>query len=235
EFEEIVDFLKRELSFKETFHKILYKRIISEAAQQHGILVASDEVQTEANRMRREFQLEKAADTFVWLNQQGINADDWEAGIRDRLLAQKLTEHLFASEISAYFAQNKVNFDQVVLYHFVVPYASLAQELFYEIEEEEISFYEAAHLYDVDEARRLRCGYEGNFSRWHFKPDLAAKIFGAQPRAVLEPVKSEAGYDLYMIENFITAELTNEIRQRILHDLFQEWLDRELTYLLNKA
>ncbi len=106
-----------------------------------------------------------------------ISVEEWADGIRDRLLAHHLAEFLFGQDIEKIFAQNKLDFEQVLLYQIVVPYEKLAQELFYEIEEEEISFYEAAHLYDLDERRRHQCGYEGKLYRWALKPEIAAVAF----------------------------------------------------------
>ena len=93
--------------------------------------------------------------------------------------------------------------------------------------------FEAAHLYDLDERRRLTCGFEGKVSRWKLKPDLAAKVFAANPREVVEPIQTDAGFELLMVEEFVAAELTPETRQQILDKLFQEWLESELNYLIH--
>ncbi|MFM7424755.1 MAG: hypothetical protein ACKO7W_07170 [Elainella sp.] len=37
---------------------------------------------------------------------------------------------------------------------------------------------------------------------------------------------------LLMVEEFISAELTPEIRQEIIQRLFREWLESELNYLI---
>ena len=82
-----------------------------------------------------------------------MTIEAWEAGIRDRLLAQKLARSLFDREIRSFFAHNKLGFEQALLYQILVPYQKLAQELFYQIEENEINFFQAAHLYDIDKRR----------------------------------------------------------------------------------
>jgi parvulin-like peptidyl-prolyl isomerase len=115
-----------------------------------------------------------------------------------------------------------------------VPYEQVAQELFYQIEESEISFYEAAHLYDVDDRRRYVCGYEGKVNRWSLSPEIAAAIFSANIGQVVGPLKTEQGYHLFWAEEFIPATLTPEHRQEIQHKLFQDWLNQELNYLLNQ-
>ncbi len=215
--------------------KILAQRIIEKAAQERDITVTPEEIQTEADSIRYGKRLEKASDTLAWLVDQMVTADEWEKGIGDRLLAQKLAEHLFDKKVEKYFAQNRLDFDQFILYQIAVPYEQLAQEIFYQIEEEEISFYEAAHLYDIDEKRRYICGYEGKVHRWNFKPDIAAVIFRTPIPVgeILGPLKTDQGYHLFRIEEFIPAELTPERRQEIINRLSKEWLEGEFNYMLH--
>ncbi|HCF26383.1 MAG TPA: peptidylprolyl isomerase, partial [Cyanobacteria bacterium UBA11049] len=186
-----------------------------------------------ANQVRREKRLEKAADTLAWLKEEMLSPDDWEGGIRDRLLSQKLAKFLFDKEIQKAFAQNKIDFEQVSLYQIVVSSNKLAQELFFQIEEREISFYEAAHLYDIDEKRRCQCGYEGKLQRWKLKADLAAAIFTSQPGEVVGPIQIAQSYHLLMVEEFIPAELTPETYQEILDRMFKQWLAGEINYMLH--
>ncbi|NEQ26674.1 MAG: peptidylprolyl isomerase [Microcoleus sp. SIO2G3] len=196
-------------------------------------LRSPEEIQAEANRLRYEKRLEKAADTLAWLASEMISVEDWEAGICDRILAKKLAESLFSKEVEKVFAQNRLDFDQILLYQIVFSDAKLAQELFYQIEDREISFYEAAHLYDVDERRRQQCGYEGKLFRWNLKPDLATVVFSAKPGEVLGPLKTEQGHHLLMVEAFIPAQLTPQRYQDILDRMFKEWLISELNYMLH--
>ena len=228
----IVSFLKRNIQLREVYEKILQQSVIERVARERGIAVTPEEIQAEAERQRRERRLEKASDTLAWLAAQKITPDDWEAGICDRLLAQKLADHLFAKEVEKFFAQNRLDFDRVLLYQIIVTDFNLAQELFYQIEEREISFYEAAHLYDIDEKRRQQCGFEGKLDRWQFKPDIAAAVFGAPIGVASGPLQTALGYHLFMVEEFIPAELTPQRYQDILDRIFKEWLTSELNYML---
>jgi parvulin-like peptidyl-prolyl isomerase len=233
ELDDIVSFLKKDIQLKDVCQRILYQRVIQQAAQERELTVTPEEIQAEANRQRREKRLEKASDTLAWLADQMITADDWEAGICDRLMAKKLAHFLFAKEAEKFFAQNKLNFDQILLYQIIVPYDKLAQELFYQIEEEEISFYQAAHLYDIDERRRHHCGCEGKLYRWSLKPDLAAVVFSGKIGEVLGPITTEQGYHLLLVEEFIPGELTPERYQDLIDRMFKEWLASELNYMLH--
>ncbi|MDY7022400.1 MAG: peptidylprolyl isomerase [Cyanobacteriota bacterium] len=230
EADKVVEYLKQELQMRDIQQGILCRQIVENAAGARSITISPEDIQHEADQFRYSNRLENASQTYEWLDKQLISADDWEDGIYQRLLSKKLAQHLFDQQVETYFAQNKIQYEQAILYRLLVPYQPLAQELFYQIEEEEISFFEAAHLYDTDERRRLACGFEGKLSRWQIKPELSAQVFAAGPRDLIGVIQSESGYELWMPEEFIPAKLTDEIRQQILDTLFQEWLESELNY-----
>jgi parvulin-like peptidyl-prolyl isomerase len=235
EFEEIIDFLKQKMLLKEICQKILDQRIVDNAIAEKKIKVTLEDIQVECNTIRYGKRLEKVSDTLAWLEDQMLTSDDWETSIRNCLNSKKLAEHLFESEVEKYFSQHRLDFDEFVLYQIIVPFEPLAREICYQIEEKEISFYEAAHLYDIDEKRRNLCGYEGKVKRWSFPPDIAALIFKT-PIAlgeILDPIKTNQGYHLFMIEEFIQATLNSQARQAIINKLFQEWMNNEMNHLLH--
>ncbi|BAY39066.1 hypothetical protein NIES2111_34160 [Nostoc sp. NIES-2111] len=231
--EEIVNFLKKEMNLKEVYQKILFQRVIWQVAEARGITVTTEEIEAEANRQRREKHLEKAADTLAWLADQLVSPEDWELGIRDRLLSQKLANLLFAEKVEAFFFQNQLEFEQVSLYQIIVDSQKLVQEIYYQIEDEEISFYEAAHLYDIDISRRQKCGYEGKLYRFDLPTNIAAVIFRSSPKQLIGPIQTNQGYHLFMVDNFFSAELTSERYQEILNNMFQQWLVMEVDNILN--
>ena len=230
--EEIVNFLKAKISLRKIYEEILFQRIINSSAAIRGVNVTIEEIEAEANRQRRENHLEKATDTIAWLSAQLVTPNDWEHGIKNRLLADKLAEELFAKDVETFFYQHRREFEQVILYEIIVSDQKFSQELYYQIEEGEISFYDAAHRYHIDEQCRQKCGYEGAVYRWSIQPDIAAIIFNVPPQHLIGPVKTYKGYHLLMIEEMIPAELTVNRYKQILKQMFQQWLVSELEYLL---
>lgn len=230
---EIVEFLRQNLQLRSVCQQMIYQRIINQATIDRNLTITPSEIQAEADRTRYELRLESVTRTMEWLDEQLATPEAWEAGIRDRLLTLKLRDALFTADVERVFVQSRLDFEQISLYRIRVPYHPLAQELFYQIEESEISFYEAAHLYDIDEQRRLRCGFDGRLHRWNFEPDIAAQLFGASIGQVLGPFAIDHSYDLLMVGEFLPAELVDETRNVILERLFQEWLESELNYFIH--
>jgi parvulin-like peptidyl-prolyl isomerase len=233
ELTELENYLKQNIQIKQICQEITYDKIVTQAATARNISLTEEEIQAEAHRQRRTMGLEKATDTFAWLNSQLITDENWEAGIRNSLLRKKLAEVLFTQEAKVFFGQNKLNFDSILLYQIIVPYEQLAWEIFYQIEEQEISFYQAAHFYDINEKRRYMCGYEGKIYRYSLSPQVEAIVFGAKVGEVISPFQTEQGYHIALVEEFISAELTPEVHQEILNKMFNEWLANELIYLLH--
>jgi parvulin-like peptidyl-prolyl isomerase len=229
---DIIAALKYRTELKTVCQQVIESKVIAKAAEDRGLVVTSAEIQAEADRIRRELKLERASDTMTWLTGELLTPEEWETSIRDRLLRQKLQVTLFEQDVERVFAQNRLDFEQVVLYQIMVPYAQLAQEVFYQIEEAEIGFYEAAHLYNLDIKQRYQCGYLGAVHRWNLHPDLAAQVFAASPHSVLGPIQIENQYFIIKVEEFIAPQLNAENRQTISTRLFKEWLETEVNYVL---
>jgi parvulin-like peptidyl-prolyl isomerase len=232
EAQEVIEILKKRVQLKDVCMKILHQKIINHAVETYNVQIKDEEVQAEGDKLRLQKHLEQASDTLAWLDEELISPEDWEAGIYEDLATQKLATHLFSKKVESSFNQNQHKFEQVLLYQILVPYKKLAWEIFYQIEEEEISFYHAAHLYDIDEQRRIKCGYEGTLYRHNLKPDIAALVFGSQAGAVIPPFQSEQGYHIFLVDRFIPPQLTDELYQELLDQMFEAWLASELNHIL---
>lgn len=230
--DEIVGRLKKNLMYRSVIRQIAAQATVNRVANERGISITTEDIEAEAERMRRDKRLEKASDTHKWLSEQMIAVEDWEAGIGDRLLSQALAKDLFDKEVESYFAQNKLDYDLLALYRIVVPNEALAQEIFYQVQEEEISFYEAAHLHDNNEMRRYCCGFEGKIYRWSLSADIAPTIWSAKIGEVIGPLQLEEMYHLFWVEDCVSATLTPDIRKAIIDKMFNDWLDRELQLIL---
>ena len=231
---EIINYLGQMLQLREICQRIICQKIINSTAQTQGLVVTSEEVQLEMYHIRSEQTLENYVETSIWLANELISLNDWELGIRNRLLTQKLSKAMFSGEVEHFFSQHQADFDQILLYRITVPYERLSQELFYQIEEEEISFYEAAHLYNTDWTYKLHCGYHGIKYRRDLSPDIVETVFNAREGEVIGPIKSaNEAYDLWLVEAQIPARLTPELHDNIVNQLFQEWLENELITYMN--
>jgi PPIC-type PPIASE domain len=228
---EVIQYLKANFQLKALCQGILSRQLIEQAADEKGVVVTEAEVQAEINRWRHQNKLQKGSDALAWLKEQMLSVQDLEMAMRDRLLFSKLSQSLFETEAKRLFMQNKPDFDQVLLYQIAVADHSLAKELFFQLEEQEISFFETAQVYNLDPERRQNCGYEGLCYRRTLKPNIAAYVFNASPDTVLPPLKTAQGYTIFYAKAFVPAQLSPDLHQSLINELFQNWLTQELNRL----
>ena len=224
----IAEFLQERLQYRQTYEGWIENQILRSTALEKGLTVPEEDIQTEADRQRHELRLERAEDTLAWLDSEQVTPDQWEQGIKDKLLRSLIAEHLFAGDVDRIFVENKLNYDRRSVYRLEIADAAIAQELFYQIEDGEISFFEAAYLYLEDEEKRDRCGFEGLLHRWELPKAHAAVIFEAQTQQVLSPIETEAGFVLFWVGRIVPAMLTPELRTKILNESLDQWLAAEL-------
>ena len=120
------------------------------------------------------------------------------------------------------------------MYEVVLDDEDLAMELFYAIQEGEMSFHEVAHQYIRDTELRRCGGYLGRVPRTDLKPEVSAAIFSATSSLastspqLLKPIITSKGAHLILVEEIIQPELDKSLRQKILSNLFLNWLKQQV-------
>jgi hypothetical protein len=224
---QIVELLQERLTYRKICEDWIQAQILRSAASEHGVQVSEEDIQTEGDRQRHERRLERSSDTLAWLASEQVTPEQWEQGIKDQLLRSLMAEHLFAGDVERIFAENQLNYDRRTVYRLDVLERTFSQELFYQIEGREISFFEAVYTYGQTEEVRDRCGFEGLRHRWEFLNSQAQVIFEAQEHQVLAPLETETGFVLFWVGRIIPGVMTPEIRTKILNELLEEWLVEE--------
>jgi parvulin-like peptidyl-prolyl isomerase len=144
------------------------------------------------------------------------------------VLSGKLAQHLFANKVEAFFVKHQLDYAGVVMYEVVLDDEELAMELFYGIQEGEMSFYEVAHQYIQDTELRRKGGYRGIVHRQELKAEISAAVFAATPPQVLKPIVTSKGVHLILVEEIIEPEFDNKLRYQILSDLFAGWRKQQI-------
>ena len=114
------------------------------------------------------------------------------------------------------------------MYEVVLDDEDLAMELFYGIQEGEMSFYEVAHQYVQDTELRRKGGYQGIVQRKELKPEISSAVFAAAPPQVLKPIVSAKGLHLILVEEIIQPQLHDKLRYQIISYLFISWLKQQI-------
>ena len=226
--DDILEEVKQSGKIPEIIEAITTRKLIAAAAAEAGIQVETEELQDAADQFRIVSQLGSAEQTWAWLEKHAMTLDEFEAMVYNGAIYEKLANHLFADKVEAYFFENQLDYAGVVMYEVIIDDEDLAMELFYGIQEGEMSFYDVAHQYIQDIELRRSGGYQGVVSREQIKPEISAAVFGAKPPEVLKPIVTSKGVHLILVEEIIEAQLDDKLRSKILLNLFSEWTKQQI-------
>jgi parvulin-like peptidyl-prolyl isomerase len=215
--------------FPQLIQGIFRRKIIEEQVQKAGINPTGVELQQAADRFRLINQLESAEATNQWLQDRSLSIDDFEYMITQDLLSSNLAEHLFGKEVEKIFHQNILDYGGAIIYEVILEDKDLAMEIFYSLQEGDLSFADVAHQYiQVPELRR-RGGYVGRVERKQLLPEVSAAVFAAKPPQLLAPIITAVGVHLIQVEEIIEPKLDERLRQQILTEMFDRWLTETIT------
>jgi parvulin-like peptidyl-prolyl isomerase len=207
---------------------IVTRKVIANAAAEAGIKVETEELQKAADKIRLMNKLISADDTWAWLEKHSLSIDDYEEIVYSSVISSKLATHLFADKVESYFFENQLDYAGVVMHEVVLDDEDLAIELFYAIEEGEMSFYDVAHKYIQDKELRRKGGYRGIVRRKELKPEISTHIFVAKPPQVLKPIVASKGVHLILVEEIIKPQLEPKLRLEIITDFFAGWVKEQV-------
>ncbi len=225
---EIIHEIKLSCQIPTIVKSIISRNIIIDAAQETGIKVETEELQGAADSLRMMNKLENAEVTWSWLQKHGLSLDDFEELVYYNVVSSKLAEHLFADNVEQFFVENQLDYAQIVMYEVVFDDLDLAMEMFYAIQEGEISFPEVAHQYIQNDEIRRCGGYKGILSRINLKPEISTALFAATPPQILKPIVSSQGVHLINVEEIIAPKLNKTLHFKIISHLFSEWLKQQI-------
>jgi parvulin-like peptidyl-prolyl isomerase len=226
--EDILKQVKLSLKTSELIEAIITRKMIANTAEEVGIKLEAEDLQEMADKYRKMYKLLSEEDTWAWMKKNHLSLDDFEEFVYYQGLASKLAVHLFADKIEPYFYEHQLDYAGVVMYEVVLEDEDLAMELFYSIQEGEMSFYDVAHKYIEDKELRRKGGYRGILYRKDLKPEISAAVFAATPPEVLKPIVTSKGVHLILVEEIIERKLDNWLRNKIATDLFNEWVSNSL-------
>ncbi len=226
--EDILHQVKLELKIPELISGIVAHKIITSAAEKAGIKVETEELQQGADRIRLTNQLDSIDKTTAWLEKHGLSLDDFEENIYINSISNKLAQHLFADKVEAYFFEHQLDYTGAIIYEVVLDDEDLALELFYGIQEGEMSFYDVAHQYIQEPELRRTGGYRGIVRRQDLKSSISAAVFAAKPPEIIEPITTNSQVHLILVEEIIQPQLDDKLHSQILSDLFSVWLNQQI-------
>jgi parvulin-like peptidyl-prolyl isomerase len=211
--------------------QIVTRKVVMDAAAEAGIKVEAEELQQAADQIRLISKLKTADETWEWLKKNCLSLDDFEEMVYTNVISGKLAQHLFGDKVEPWFVEHQLDYAGAVIYEVVLDDEDLAMELFYALQEGEMSFFEIAQQYIQDTELRRRGGYRGIVRRGEMKAEISAAVFAAKAPQVLKPIVSAKGVYLIWVEKVVKPLLDDKLQYQIISDLLGVWVKQQLEKL----
>jgi parvulin-like peptidyl-prolyl isomerase len=220
--------------FRDEFLLPWLKRRLLEALVAHAPVEALCHVpDQQLVRLARQLRLTGVDHLDRWCQRHAITLASLEAvaSFQDRL--QAATETIWGDEVPGRFLERRSTLDQVTLTVLRFEDADLAQELYFQLLDGETSFAQLIERYgsQPDQPPRALVGPVG-FDQLHPLLARAAERYG--PGVLIPPLDLNGRVHLLRVEALNKARLDATMRQRLLLELRQQWLDHQLQRLLER-
>lgn len=230
--EDFIKYLKLSNEFPYLLDKLIRHKVTVHAAQSQGVKISTAELQQAADDFRRYMGLHRAQDTQEWLDQMGVELDDFENYITERIYKRKILKKLANEEaIQAHFKLNAPQFDRVDIKHIVVQGKGKAKELEMIFEEAPDSFDEMVQEHSLDSETKAAGGFIGAVTRGMLPDEIDARVFNAQSGDIVGPfqIDDQGLYEIIQIVAFHAAELDDEARVEIGEMIYDQWLSDQMS------
>ena len=221
-----VKLLKLTGRFDGLMEDIVKDKLAVHAAKRQNILITPEEIQERADQIRRVWGLHRASDTNKWLDAKGISIDDFEQFIIEMLYHEKIMEQVSNEEaVKTYFNLNSPQFDSIEVSHILIDSEGKAKELMAILEDDPESFPDMAREHSLADTREAG-GYIGKVLRGALQPEVEGKVFNATEGDLLGPFPSadENFFEIFTIDNKVSAELNEETMDEVRRIVGDEWL-----------
>ncbi|MGL6344581.1 MAG: peptidylprolyl isomerase [Waterburya sp.] len=172
-------------------------------------------------------QLTTETEKLAWLERYQLDSEQFIAIATRDLKIAKFKQVTWGEQVKHYFFHHKQQFDRVIYSIIWVEDRDLAQEIYFRLEEKEQSFTQLAQQYSqVTEAPTGRTVGPVEFKAL---PQPFKKAFAINhEEGKTLPMRLGKWMAVVRLEKYLNAQLDQPTQQRILNELFNNWLQQEL-------
>jgi parvulin-like peptidyl-prolyl isomerase len=163
----------------------------------------------------------------AWCQQQQQTPEQMAlAAIREQKLL-KFQEETWGEQIESYFLQRKAQLDRVRYSLIRTKDASLAQEIYFRLNDDGVSFASLASQYSEGQESKTG-GMVGPVELNVPHPVLARMLMVSKPGQLWAPTQIGEWLVIARLEQFVPAQFDAAMRERLLDEQFQAWLNQRL-------
>ena len=173
-------------------------------------------------------QLLDDSDRQVWLKHHSMDQEFLETVFIPRLLKiEKFKHQRWNHKLESHFLKRKRALDQAIYSLIRVQDARMAEELYLRIYENEQSFAEVAREYSQGPEAQVN-GIIGPVELGSMHPTLARLLAISKPGQLWHPIPVEDWLLIVRLEKLIPAQLDVSMRQQLLRELFEAWVQEQV-------
>lgn len=173
------------------------------------------------------YQLTSNEQVEQWLDLQGLIPAQMEEIALRLFKIEKFKRETWGSKIEAYFLKRKGQLDRAIYSLIRTEDIGIAQEVYFRLIDGEQTFAEIARQYSQG-AEAQTGGLIGPVELSVPHPAIAKLITINPLGQICPPIKLEQWYAIVRPEKIIAAQLDEPMRQRLINELFQTWLQEQM-------
>ena len=205
--------------------KLAQEIIIDQAIA--DIECTTEEIDLARNQFFQQNQFASDEQVQTWLTRQGMTQEQLDHLVTKRFRIEKYKEAKWNDQVDSYFIKRKSQLDRVVYSLIRIDKPEVAQELYFRIQEGENTFSELAMEYSQGTEAQTG-GLIGPVEINAPHPKIAQILSTSKPGKLIPPTRVGEWIVIIRLENYLSAKLDQSMRQRMLDEMFREWLNQEM-------
>jgi PPIC-type PPIASE domain len=207
--------------------QLVCERVIDRAIL--TIHCAPEEIDIACDKFYQQWDLTTVDQQQMWRSHCGLSQAQFEEMATRSLRIERFKQLAWEHKLESYFLQRKKEFDRVIYSLLRTKDRDAAQELFFRISDGEESFAELAQQYSEGSEAETG-GLTGPVELGTLHPDLTEILYTCKIGHV-QPLKLGAWCLIVRLERRIPAQLDDSMRQRLLQEKFDNWLQEQVQQL----
>lgn len=189
-----------------------------------------EETDRACQELYQHWRLDSEPQKQAWRLHYGLSQEQFEQLATRKLRIEKFKQATWGHRLESYFLKRKRQLDRAVYSLIRIQDQEIASELFFRIREGEQSFAELAQAYSQGAEVRTG-GLVGPVELGTLHPNLAELLLTSSVGKVRPPIRFGAWQVIVRLEQLIPAQLDDQMRQRLLKEKYEAWLQEQLQHL----
>lgn len=219
--EQLIPLLSQYQLLPQLVREIIIDQVIKD------IVCTPEELETGYKTFYSQNQISSEPQLEAWLGQMHLCRSQLGQLIERTLRTEKYKRLTWSNKLETYFLQRKSQLDRVIYSLIRLKDGNIAQELFFRLQDGEQTFAELAAAYSQGPEAQTQ-GITGPVEVGSLPVTLGEMLAIAHPKQLLAPQQIGEWIVLVRLEKRLPAQLDNTLEQRLLNEMFNNWLQGEI-------